>query len=97
MQLLRSPHIHTWAVLQRLSDVGGGDGLVACQVGDGAGQLEDAVEGAGGKLEALRALADALLPLILRDGVEHTLPLAIDAVQLLSRVFDARRVIATGK
>ena len=39
------------AVLDRLGDVGGGDGVGAGEVGDGAGDLEDAGVGAGGEAE----------------------------------------------
>jgi len=38
-------------VLERFGQVGRGDVLAAGQVGDGAGELEHAVVGAGGELE----------------------------------------------
>ena len=31
------------------------------------------------------------------NGVEDALPLAIDAIQLLPRILQARRIVATGK
>ena len=42
-----------WAVLQGLGDVRRLDDVAIGEVGDGAGELEDAVEGAGGELETL--------------------------------------------
>lgn len=37
------------SVLDRLGEVAGTDSLGASEVGNGAGKLEDAVKGAGGK------------------------------------------------
>jgi hypothetical protein len=48
-----SPHIHARAVVQRLGDMRGGDGLGLGQVGDGTGQLQYAMEGARRELQAL--------------------------------------------
>jgi hypothetical protein len=41
------PHIAPGAILQRLGHMWRGDRLAACQIGDGAGELKHAVEGAG--------------------------------------------------
>lgn len=44
--------------MDRLEQVGGGDALAACEVGDGAGDLEHAVVGARGEAEALHRLLE---------------------------------------
>ena len=44
--------LELFAVLQSLSHVSGGDGILAGQVGNGAGNFEDAVHTAGGNVEA---------------------------------------------
>ena len=48
-----SPHLHSWLALPRLGDVQRRDGVCTSEVGDGARQLEDIVEGAGGESQAL--------------------------------------------
>lgn len=45
-------HLHPWPILQRLGDMRRGDGLRFGQIGDGASQLEHAMEGAGRELQA---------------------------------------------
>src|ERR1700687_4610379 len=48
-------------VLDRLGDVGGAEVWGAFEVGQGAGHLEDAVEGARGEAEALEGLVEKAL------------------------------------
>ncbi len=48
-----SSHIDVWPMLQRFGDVRRGDGVGFGEVRDRARQLEDAVEGASGELQAL--------------------------------------------
>jgi hypothetical protein len=73
-----------------------GDGLGLGQVGDGTGELEDAVEGAGREL-SLRSPLDTAPPLIVGDGIEDALSFAIDAEELLTRVFEAFPVVAASE
>ena len=44
-------HLPSRPILQRFREVVGLDGVAAVEVGDGAGELEDAVKGAGAELE----------------------------------------------
>jgi hypothetical protein len=48
---------HARAILQRFSQVGGGDGWAASQVGNRAGEFENAVVSAGGKLQLVHRCA----------------------------------------
>src|SRR3954465_6110247 len=50
-----------WAVLQGFRDVGGADLVCACEVGDGSGEFDDAVMGAGGEVHLAGGGAHQLL------------------------------------
>ena len=56
------------AVLDRLADVRGADDLAAVEVGDGAGDLHDAVIGAGGQREAVEGRSQHTVGLVVHDA-----------------------------
>ena len=62
-------HLPSRPILQRFREVVGLDGVAAVEVGDGAGELEDAVKGAGAELELRHRRLDQRLPRLVELAV----------------------------